>query len=208
MTSDFESARDDLAFLRGLVGEGSDTQQTRTLGAGYFAGGLCYGGQMLLHAAQGLGFIPQSGWPALAVGFGPTLIFVPWIIWIVAKNRTAEGPSIVSRAVGRVFGAIGLANFVLIAIFATVALRKHSLDIWLIYPCTVFVLQGTAWLFAFMMRRRLWHGIVALGWFVCALGMGFTISTPAFYVLFAGIGLWFFMALPGYVLMRHSGSAA
>jgi hypothetical protein len=204
MTSDIQSARDDLAFLRALVGEGSDTVQTRALGAGYFWGGLLYGGQMLLHTAQGLGFIPGTGLAALAVGFGPTLVFIPVMVWIIAKNRSSESAGVVGRAVGRVFGAVGLANLVLVAIFATVAIRKHSLEIWLIYPCTVFVLQGTAWLFAFMMRRQVWHGIVALGWFACALGMGFTIGTPAFYVLFAGIGLWLFMALPGFILMRHA----
>ncbi len=189
------------------MGEGSDSAQTRVLGRAYFLAGLCYGGQMLLHTAQGLGFIPASGLAGLAVGVGPTVIFIPLLIWIIGKNRWSEGAGLVGRAVGRVFAAVGLSNIVLIAIFGTIALRKHSLEIWLIYPTTVFVLQGTAWLFAFMMRRRPWHGFVAFGWFACALAMGFTIDKPSLYVLFAGIALWLFMALPGLILMRTPRTA-
>jgi len=40
-------------------------------------------------------------------------------------------------------------------------LRLHSLTVWLIYPCTVCVLQGAAWSVAFVLRRRPWLGLVA-----------------------------------------------
>jgi hypothetical protein len=203
MTSDFESARDDLAFLRGLVGEPGESAQTRALGEGYFAGGLIYGGQMLLHAGQGLGLLPQAGLGALAIGLGPTILFVPIISWIIVRNRRNEAKAgLVARAIGRMFGIVGLANLVLIAIIGTIAWRHRSLDIWLIYPCMVFVLQAMAWQFAWMMRRRAWHGLVAFGWYASALAMGLTVSTPTWYILFAGLGLWFCMALPGYLMVR------
>ena len=208
MTSDIQSARDDLAFLRGLVGETGESVQTRALGESYCAGGLIYGGQMLLHAAQGLGVLPASGVVALAIGLGPTLIFIPVIIWITVRNRKPEGAGLVGRAVGRMFGVVGLANLVLIAVIGSVALKKHSIEIWLIYPCTVFILQGMAWLFAWMMRRRAWHGLVAFGWFVCALAMGFTVDNAPLYILFAGIGLWLCMALPGWLMLRHASASA
>jgi len=203
MTSEMQSARDDLAFLRGLVGESGESVQTRALGEGYCAGGFIYGGQMLLHAGQGMGLLPQSGLGALAIGLGPSIVFIPIITWIVARNRGSEGNAgLVARAIGRMFGIVGLANLALIAIIGTVAWRHKSLDIWLIYPCVVFVLQGMAWQFAWMMRRRAWHGLVALGWYAAALAMGLTISTPAWYILFAGLGLWLCMALPGYMMVR------
>jgi len=208
MTSDIQSARDDLAFLRGLVGEPSETVQTRALGEGYFAGGLIYGGQMLLHAGQGLGLLPMSGLPALAIGLGPTIVFIPVMVWIIARNRRNAEPGVAGRAVARMFSVVGLANLVLIAIIGTVAWRHRSLDIWLIYPCTVFVLQGMAWLFAWMMRRRAWHGLVAFGWFAAALAMGFTVSSPAWYILFAGLALWLCMALPGFLMVRGTRAAA
>ncbi len=53
MTADSHSARDDLAFLRTLV-EAGDTYY-RPFGEAYFAAGLIYGAQMLMHAGQALG---------------------------------------------------------------------------------------------------------------------------------------------------------
>lgn len=205
MTSDIQSARDDLAFLRGLVGGTGESVQLRALGESYFAGGLIYGGQMLLHAAQFMGLIPFQGIWALAVSLGPTLVFIPVITWISVHNRKADSTGVVGRAVGRMFGVVGLANLVLIAVIGTVALRLHSIEVWLIYPCTVFVLQGMAWLFAWMMRRRAWHGVVAFGWFACALAMGIADgSNIGLYVLSAGLGLWLCMALPGWLMLRQT----
>ena len=204
MSSDIENARDDLAFLRALVGDNADTTQARAFGEPYFASGLIYGGQMLLHAAQGLGVLPTTPPYALAIGLGPTVVFVPVLVWMILRNRKSAGAGTAGRAVGRIFAAVGIANVVLVAIIGSVAVRHHSLATWLIYPATVFVLQGTAWLFGFMMRRRAWHGLVAAGWFAAGLAMGLSVDDIPLYILFAGLGLWLCMALPGWSMIRSA----
>ena len=162
MSNDVQSARDDLAFLRAIA-DGDESLQTRTFGEIYFAAGLIYGGQMVLHAVQAMGWLPQGATWGLGIGLGPTLLFAPVLGAILWRNRHNRLSGAVSRAVGAVFGAVGLANLFLIAIIGSVAWREHSLQTWLIYPCCVFVLQGLAWLFAYMMRRRGWFAAVAAG---------------------------------------------
>jgi hypothetical protein len=200
--SDMQTARDDLAFLRGLVGD--DGRPMRSFGQAYFAAGLIYGGQMILHAAQAMGYLSQGPVTGLLVGLGPTVLFIPVLIWIIVANRlkTAESAGMATRAVSIIFGVTGVSNLFLAAVIGAVAWREMSATTWLIYPCAVFVLQGAAWFFAFMMQRKPWHLAVALGWFASAVAMALTVTALGWFILFAGAGLWLFMALPGYVILR------
>ena len=204
MTSDSQSARDDLAFLRALVDD-DETVGSRAFGQGYLAAGLIYGAEMVLHAMQAMGWVTGTV-PALAIGFGPTLLFIPVMTWIALRNRRHPVRGTVGRAVGGVFAIVGLANLVLVAVIGSVAWREGSFTTWLIYPCAVFVLQGAAWLFAYAMRRRTWFLWVAIGWFVCAVAMALTVTTNGYYILFAGLGLWLCMALPGWIMLRGKGA--
>jgi len=207
MTPDAQSARDDLAFIKALVGDDENTQM-RTFGESYLAAGLVYGGQMILHAVQALGYLPQGPAWGLGIGFGPTLLFIPIMSWIVYRNRKNPIRGAVSRAVANIFGAVGLANFFLMIVIAWVAIKQHSIQTWLIYACCVFIFQGTAWLFSYMMRRRGWHLAVALGWFATAVGCGIAIPTSIpLFILFAGMGLWGCMALPGWLMMQSARNA-
>ena len=206
MNADSQSARDDLAFMRALVGD-DETSQTRAFGESYCAGGLIYGCQMLLHAAQAAGLIANGPFNGLAIGLGPTVVFIPVLAWIIHRNRRNVLRGAVSRAIGAAFGAVGLANLFLIAVIGSVALSLNSITVWLIYPCTVFVLQGMAWLFAFMMRRRGWYALVAAGWFFSGVAMALTVHAIPYFILFAGLGLWGCMALPGWVMLRNAKRA-
>jgi hypothetical protein len=200
MSTDVGAARDDLAFLRALVERRPD--ETGAWAEGYFAGGLIYGAQMLMHAAQGLGWLPTSGLAALGIGIGPSLVFLPTLVWITWRRRADKPPAAAGRAIAAVFGAVGLANLTLIVVIGWVAWRERSLAVWLIYPACVFILQGAAWAVAYCMRRRAWLALVAAGWFAFALAMGFSVELPGAYVLFAGLGIWLCMALPGWLMMR------
>jgi uncharacterized membrane protein YjgN (DUF898 family) len=204
MNADAQSARDDLAFLRTLLGD-DEAQQMRSFGEAYLAAGIIYGGQMLLHAAQALGFLAQGGLGALAIGLGPTIVFIPVLIWIIARSRRNPARGTVNRAVSGMFSVVGMANLVLIVVIGSVAWREGSATTWLIYPCCVFVLQGAAWLFAFMMRRRSWLLLVALGWFACAVAMALTVTMLGYFIAAAGLGLWLCMALPGWIMLRRAG---
>jgi hypothetical protein len=201
-----DTARDDLAFMRALVQP--DEAWQRGFGEVYAAAGLCYGGQMVMHGLQGFGLIPGGGFPAIVVGAGPSVLFLAMFIWIGRRNAMSAGGGVTSRAVGSVFSAIGLANFALIAIMASVAWREQSIKIWLIYPCVVLVMQGAAWLVAYMLRRKAWFALVAFGWFATGIGMAAAIENFGWYILVGGLGFFAFMLAPGVVMMRQSRGEA
>jgi hypothetical protein len=202
-----DTAREDLAFMRSLVQP--DEHWQRNFGEIYAAAGACYGGQMMMHGLQTFGLIPAVGLPALAVGFGPTLLLLVLVFWISRRNRASAIGGISSRTVRSVFSAIGIANFALIAIFASVAIREHSFTIWLIYAPVVLVTQGAAWLTAFMLRRKVWFGLVAAGWFATGIGMALAIQDDLrWFILIGGVGFFAFMLAPGLVMMRRAAHAA
>lgn len=195
------SAQDDLAFMRSLVETNGGFQ--RSFGEAYFAAGLCYGVQMLLHAAQLVGWI-GDGPIGLVIGLGPTVVFLALLTWIIVRGRREPtGGSVVSRAVGAVFGAVGVANLALIAVIGSVAWREQSLTIWLIYPCVVLIVQGMAWMVVYALRRRAWYGGVAVGWFVTGVAMALAIGSPPAFIAVGGAGFIAFMLVPGWVMMRR-----
>lgn len=195
-----DAARDDLAYLRGLVQPNDDGQ--RRFGQSYFAAGVCYGIQMLLHGAQMLGWIadPTLG---LLIGVGPTIVFTAILVALLWRDRRAAPTNVASRAVMAVFAGVGLGNLALVAIIGLAAWRAESLQVWLIYPCVVMVLQGIAWIVAWAVRRRAWLGGVAVGWFAVGVAMGIAIVDLTAFVVITGLGLLFFMVVPGWVMMRQ-----
>ena len=201
-----DSARDDLAFMRALVDPGDRWQ--KQFGEAYSAAGLCYCVQMLLHGGQFLGLLPPGGPVALAIGLGPTAVFLSLLIWIIRRNRAQPTGGSTARAIGSVFGAVGATNLVLVLVVGSIAWRLHSLTIWLIYPCVVMVLQGMAWQVAYMMRRKVWLLAVAMGWFATGLAMAALIDNMPGFAAAAGVGMFAFMLLPGLFMLRQSRAAS
>lgn len=200
-----DSARDDLAFIKALVAPDDGWQQQ--FGRIYFAAGVCYSIQMLLHVGQLLGRVSTAPVPSLIIGWGPTVVFAAIMAWIILRDRPRHVGG-ASRAVGTVFASVGLANVALCISLGSIALRLHSQTIWLIYPVVVMVLQGMAWLVAFQMRRRAWVGLVALGWFAAGIGMAVFIDNMVGFLAFGALGVFGCMAIPGFHMMRQPHSAA
>jgi hypothetical protein len=200
-----DSLNDDLAFLRTLA-EGSE-DNLRMFAEIYFAAGAIYGGEMLLHIGQVLGWLPPAGLFGLAAGLAPTAIFILVVVAIALRKGTTAQGNLVGKSIGAVFGAIGLSNFALIAVIGSVAWREHSFMTWQIYPCIVFVLQGTGWFVAFRLRQRAWLGLLAAGWFVIGIAMALSIQWMPGFVALAALGLFGFMALPGYLMLRRTAGA-
>jgi hypothetical protein len=203
MTAKTHSPAEDLAFMRALV-EGGDSGGTAAFGEVYFAAGLLYGLQIALQSLPALGVL-ALGAPSLqlAMGIGPTVVFLAFLAWSLWRHRGAGGGT-AQRAIGAVFGAVGLANLALICVIGSVALRHRSLEIWLIYPCVVFVLQGAAWMVAGVVRRQPWPSLLGVGWFAAAIAMGLCIPYMPLYGLIAAVALIALMAAPGAVMMRPS----
>lgn len=204
MNADIQSLRDDLAFLRKLVQAGEDNY--RPLGESYLLGGLVYGGEMLLHVGQMAGLVPATPLASLIVGAGPTVIFIAGLVFLLRRHGATMPASggLTTKAIRTAFAAIGISVLALIAVIGAVAIREQSLTVWFIFPCTVFVLQGTAWLLAFLLRRHAWHGVIAAGWFATGIAMAIFVTRQDIYILLAGVGLFGFMALPGYLMLRHA----
>jgi len=93
-------------------------------------------------------------------------------------------------------------------IIGSAALRHRSLEIWLIYPCVVFVLQGAAWIVAGVVRRHAWPGLLGAAWIVMGIAMGFCVEWMPIYALIAGAALIGLMAIPGAAMMRLVRRAA
>src|SRR5688572_24287878 len=111
MASDVQSARDDLAYMRGLV-SGTGPMQA-TIGEAFFWAGLLYGSQCFLHWLQTLEVVPDQGVVAMAVAFVPTILFCGVLTVIIWKDRKTKVTGVAARALGAVFQGAGLANLVM-----------------------------------------------------------------------------------------------
>jgi hypothetical protein len=200
--------RDDLAFMRSLVAGGGESMQS--FGRGYFAAGICYGFQCVLSGTRTFGWPPGDGRVDLIIGLGPTIIFLALLTWLMVRERgTSVQGSGTSRAINAIFACVGLTNLVLVAAIGVVALKQQSIQTWLIYPCVVMILQGMAWLFAYMLRRQAWLGLIAGGWFLTGVAMAAALGFERldWYVIIAGLALFAFMAAPGAYMMRPAPQA-
>jgi hypothetical protein len=206
MSTTPHSVKDDLAFMRSLVDAGDRIQGP--FGEVYLAGGACYAVQIILSAAQGAAWLPATqGW-SLTIGLVPTAVFLAALISVIRWHRHAAPMRGAWRAIAAAFGCIGLANLALVAVIGSVAVRQHSMTTWLIYPCAVFVEQGAAWLVAFVLLRRAWLALVAIGWFAAAIVMACLIESTTWFLAAVGIGLVLLMVVPGTVMIRLARAGA
>lgn len=198
------SVRDDLAFMKSVV-EGSNASPA-LFGELYMAGGLAYGLQTLGHWGQALGVLNLSPLGGMALAIGPTIAFLAYLGWRLWAHRKTGTGGATSRAIDAVFAAAGMTNIVLAAAIGLLATREGSLAIWMLYPCVVFALQGAAWGVAYALRRRLWQGAVAMGWFTAAVILSLFIGSPT-YVLVAALSLLAFMFAPGAFILLSARKA-
>jgi len=205
MTSDIESARGDLAYMRSLVG-GTERMQA-TIGEAFFWAGLLYGVQCLLHWCQALRILPDEGLAALAIVVVPTVLFVGVLTIIIIKDRNAPPGGPAARALGSVFQGAGIANLVMAFVFAYGAQVYNSPGLWLYHPVVVCMFQGVAWYVASNVLRRGWLGLVAGGWFVTTIALGVLMSNIGAFVLVLAIALLVLMTIPGWIIWRGAKRA-
>lgn len=199
--TDADSAREDLAYLKTLVGHDSGGDVWRFAGRLFAVGGLVYSIQCLFHVAQILGFNPPGPVTLLFLA-APTVVFLAYMtVAIIRGGSRAKPQGTTGRAVNAIFNATGLCNLVFLIIFLPPAIQSGDFRVWLFYPAVVFAVLGGAWFAAWQLRRRLWMLGTAVGWMVCAAGMGLTRGHPA-YLLFCSAALFFFMTLPGIAMAR------
>lgn len=203
MTIDSKTAEADLAFMRALVED--DGSHNRNFGFIYLIAGVLYGAQCLVNWALLVTDAQVSGLTWMLVGWLPTVLFLVMIFHNSWQNReNPYGSGTTKRAVGAAFTGAGAANLVLALTFGWVAYQNRDWTIWLLFPLVVCALQGAIWLATAILRRHLWHGVTAIGWFASAMVLGLVIDNVSTYVLVLGIALFACMALPGFLIFRAS----
>ncbi|PZO53421.1 MAG: hypothetical protein DCF16_06780 [Alphaproteobacteria bacterium] len=205
MDANMDSARDDLAYMRSLVG-GTERMQ-KTIGEAFFWAGLLYGGQCLLHWLQTLGLLPSEGLIALAIVAVPTIIFVGFLVVIVMKDAKAPPSGPASRALGAVFQGAGIANLAMAFVFGYGSAVYEAPGLWLYHPVVVCMFQGVAWYVAFNVLRKRWLGFVAAGWFATTIALGMLMSNTSAFVLVLAIALSVLMMIPGWIIWRGVAKA-
>lgn len=207
MNAELESARDDLAYMRALV-SGGGAQFQATAGEMFMWAGLLYGLQCIGHWLNIIGLLPLAGIGYLLLGFGPTAIFLGLVFYVIWRERNAKQSGVAARALNAVFSGAGLANLVMALVFAYGSNVTDNFTIWLYHPVVVCMFQGVAWYVAWVIRRRAWVGLVAIGWFATTVACGLLIQQVGWFLLVLGVALLAFMALPGYAIMRVAKAKA
>jgi hypothetical protein len=203
MNDTMKSAQDDLAFLR-TVAEGSGGGIGVAGGALYAGAGLIYGLQCLGHYGQAVGLLRMPPVGNLLLAWLPTLIFLVMMTVVIVVERKRPTAGVASRAVNAAFTGAGIANLALILVFASAAARHHDFRYWLFHPAVVFVIQGAVWYVIFTLRKRLWMLLVAAGWLASGVALGMLVERSDLYLLVASLGLFAWMMVPGFAMMRQA----
>lgn len=208
MNDKLKTVQDDLAFLRTMAEGGGERGGIGVAGGAlYGAAGLLYGLQTLSYFAQEKGLISMGPWGNLVMAWAPTLVFLVLMTIVIVIDRKRPQVGVANRAVNAAFAGTGIANLALVLIFASAASRMKDFHYWLFHPAVVFVLQGAVWYVIFMLRKRLWTALVAAGWLVCGVALGMLIWRADLYLLVASFGLFAFMMIPGFYMMRQAQRA-
>jgi hypothetical protein len=209
MNDELKTVQDDLAFLRTMAEGGGERGGMGVAGGAlYGAAGLLYGIQTLAYFVQEMGVIRLGGLGNLMMAAAPTVVFLILMTIVIIIDRKRPQVGVANRAVNAAFAGTGIANLALVLIFAAAASRHKDFHYWLFHPAVVFVLQGAVWYVIFMLRKRLWMALVATGWLVCGVALGMLIERADLYLLIASLGLFAFMMVPGFFMMRQALRAA
>ena len=209
MNDKLKTVQDDLAFLRGLADGAAEKGGLGAAGGAlYGAAGLLYGAQTLAYAVQERGWLRMSSLANLVMAWTPTVIFLILMTIVIIIDRKQPRRGVASRAVNAAFAGTGIANLALVLIFAAAAVRNNDFRYWLFHPAVVFVLQGAVWYVIFMLRKRGWTALVAIGWLVSGVALGLLVDNPGLYLLVATFGLFAFMMVPGFHMMRQAMRSA
>jgi hypothetical protein len=194
------TAEQDLAFLRQLVEADDGAAWRRAFGRTYAMWGAGFAIPLLFEWARWEGFIelPENFWlwAAAVVTGGLTVISV----WGAKRWGPVTGAQ--SKAALAIFAGVGWANVAMLVALILVANALKDGRIMMLHAVVVFAFQGAAWYAVWVLRKRLWTGLVAAGWFAGAVLTGLTLGTPTF-ILMCALAMLLLMVAPGVAMMRE-----
>ncbi len=195
----------DIAYIRDLAQQGRNTAPLN--GPFLIAASLIFGvanlGQWLLASGQ----VAMSAWAPLWLWIAASVVFA--LALVVLIRRTAEKPgadTLVNRAIGASWTAVGFGIFAVWAAFLAVGLTSGNWTMMWAMPSLVFAAYGSAWFVAGEMTGRGWMKGVALLSFAGAAVLGAFIDDPAVYLVSAVL-IVVVALIPGIVLTRQEPRA-
>lgn len=205
MNDKLKTAQDDLAFLRGLAEGGNERGGLGVAGGAlYGSAGVLYGVQTLSYFLQERGLLAMGTTGNIVMAWAPTVIFLILMTIVIIVDRKKPQRGVTNRAVNAAFSGTGIANIALVLVFASAATRNHDFRYWLFHPAVVFILQGAVWYVIFVLRKRAWMALVAIGWLVSGVAMGMLVHRADLYLAIATFGLFALMGGPGFFMMRQA----
>jgi hypothetical protein len=203
MTSDPQSVREDLAFLRGLVDE-DWRPGAWAFGAIYVSLGVTLVAHVLISWAGTAGYIPR-GVPLLTtygVLYALVSIVLTWISGRVRReSQRTQAASVKGRAGGAALVSAFVGHLVMLAVLVIVAVRQQNPVFLELAPLVLFTLQSGVWFVVHAMRRQPWQGVVGWGWLLAVLGLAPLVGTSVFGLGIAATAVVLMIA-PGACMMR------
>jgi hypothetical protein len=193
-----KTASEDLAFMRALAEDG-DPLPPR-FGAQLFATGLIWGPVPLFVWAvlSGLIHAPSSWiWQAWI----PAVIIQAPISFLLQRNvpPIAMGPS--RRTFAGAWSAVGIMSAtILVALL--VASARSGFPLMYAWPPVAFALYGGAWAMMAFVRGDAWCGWLAIACLATAIVCAWFTTRPEEWLVL-GLGLWAWIAAPGFAIMRR-----
>jgi hypothetical protein len=210
MTSDTQSARDDLAFLRGLVDE-DWRPGAWAFGAIYVSLGATLVAHVLISWAGTAGYVPRG--VALVTTYVvlytvASLVFT-WIGGHVRRESQRSAPQVASvkgRAGGAALVSAFVGHLVMLLVLVIVAVRQQNPVFLELAPLVLFTLQSVVWFVVHALRRQRWQLVVGWGWLLAVIGLSPLVGTSAFGLGIAATAV-LLMIVPGARMMRAARKA-
>lgn len=196
MSTDIQAAREDLAFLRGLVDD-DPRAGLWFFGAIYVAIGATICVHLLLEYVLEAPFFGIG----LVVLYGAASVLFHWIGRRIRVHDRRATQGVRSRAAGAVFLAAILAHLVMLGVFVIVAWRLETWELVQLAPVVLFATQGVVWSVVHALGPQTWTLLETSGWFLGALALGAVITTDAFSPVLAVLVV-VLMIIPGVHMMR------
>jgi hypothetical protein len=204
MTDERQSLRDDIAFLRDLArDDGADLARE---GANMIVVGLVFGA------------VTFTYWLVFTGHAAGLAVVVPWLwaagvaimilVAMLLNRGLPRASGAASRAVAAAWGGTGVSLIApcLGLMLGGARTGNAHLVLW-IFPVILFTLYGAAWTVAWVVKRRGWLFLVAVGCFAAAFAEGALVSSPHQWLVLAA-GLILCVALPGAAILRQSRARA
>ena len=195
-----ETAQQDLAVLSRLMGTTDNVEWRKGFGLIYALWGGVFALALAPEWARMAGYVqlPPNYW--LWAAAIVTVLLGIGTVWFARRSPPTLGAQ--AKALNALFGGVGCANAVVLVSLILAANALKDGRVMMIHAVVVFAFQGAAWFAIWSLRRRLWIGLVATGWFAAAILAGLTMATVANFIMVCLLALVFLMTLPGVLMAR------